>query len=78
MQHTMNKEWFSVYGVQTFYLSQVGCRTKILSPLSRSPGEEPREYEVHLHLSWLTIVEWVAILEDKILATADVRCKGHS
>ena len=38
------------------------------------PGEEPREYEVHLHPSWPTmLVEWVAILEDKVLATSDVK-----
>ena len=38
------------------------------------PGEELREYEVHLHPSWPTmLVEWVAILEDKVLATSDVK-----
>ena len=41
---------------------------------SLPPGKEPREYEVHLHPSWPTmLVEWVAILEDKVLATSDVK-----
>lgn len=57
MQHTMNKECFSA----DILSKSSWLQNKILSPLSRSPGEEPREYEVHLYLSWPTIVEWVAI-----------------